>query len=94
MAQDNDATAEEQTVTIHSHRTGLSDIQVGDRLEFGDGADLGAAEYQIIEIDDDLVHVRAVDPDKHTDEAWTAAEIETATESNDLRITRDGDVVA
>lgn len=93
MAQNNDA-SEEQTATINSHRTGLSDIQVGDRLEFGEDSDLGASEYQILQIDDDLVHVRATDPDEHTDEAWTVGEIETATESNDLQITRDGELVA
>ena len=93
MAQNNDA-MDEQTATIHSHRTGLSDIEVGDRLEFGEGADFGAAEYQILQIDEDIVHVRDVDPDGHTDETWTLEEIERATESNDLRVTRDGELVA
>lgn len=91
MAQNNDAT---DVPLIDSHRTGLTEIKVGDRLEFGEDSDLGTADLQVLKIDGDLVHVRATDPDEHTGEAWTLGDIETATESNDLRITRDGEVVA
>jgi len=82
--------------TIYSHRTGITELQDGDKIEFGEGADYGEETWTITSVDepDELVKAHKGGEGSDGYEVWTLSEIETATESNDAKITRDGETIA
>jgi len=82
--------------TIYSHRTGLTELEDGDKIVFGEDADYGEETYTIISVDkpDDLIKVHKDGEDHKGYSMWRLSEIEGATESNDAHIERDGEMIA
>lgn len=100
MAQNN-AADDEQTVTVNSHRTGLTDVEVGDHVVFGADADRGPEEWVYEGIkeqgDDPFMQFRRLDDGRsHSGERdlWYASQLEEALSSNGARVERDREVVA
>jgi hypothetical protein len=86
--------------TIYSHRTGLTELEEGDKIVFGEDADHGEEKHTIVDIEgaeepSDIrvkVHEDGAGSDGYM--MWTLQEIEGATESNDAHIERDGETIA
>ena len=93
MTEQTETTTE---ATIYSQRTGITELQEGDKIEFGEDADHGEETWTITSVDepDDLIKAHNDGEGSDGYEVWTLSEIEGATESNDAKITRDGEVVA
>jgi hypothetical protein len=87
--------------TIYSHRTGITELQEGDKVVFGEDADHGAGRYTItnIELAEHQSDIRVIVKDWESESGldeykWSLSDIEGATESNDAHIERDGETVA
>lgn len=95
MTQNETDTTEAQPV-IHSHRTGLTKLEEGDKIVFGEDADHGEETYTITSVDepDDLIKVHEDGEGSDGYDVWKLSEIEGATESNDAHIERDGETIA
>jgi hypothetical protein len=82
--------------TIYSHRTGLTELEDGDKIVFGEDADHGEETWTITSVDepDDLIKVHEDGEGTSGYDVWKLSDIERATESNDAHVERDGETIA